>query len=108
MEYFIIAILLIIVVLLVVILARTKKTKDDSPIILGEEEVYKIRDSVRHDNEESFSRFQNSLDRDMTKVGYELKTMGERMDSRLSKSEETHTLCQRGHGRNKEGQRREA
>ena len=89
MEYFIIAILLIIVVLLVVILARTKKTKDDSPIILGEEEVYKIRDSVRHDNEESFSRFQNSLDRDMTKVGYELKTMGERMDSRLSKSEES-------------------
>ena len=89
MEYFIIAILLIIVVLLVVILARTKKTKDDSPIILGEEEVYKIRDSVRHDNEESFSRFQNSFDRDMTKVGYELKTMGERMDSRLSKSEES-------------------
>ena len=59
---------------------RTKKTKDDSPIILGEEEVYKIRDCIRHDNEESFSRFQNSLDRDMTKVGYELKTMGERMD----------------------------
>ena len=89
MEYFIIAILLIIVVLLVVILARTKKTKDDSPIILGEEEVYKIRDCIRHDNEESFSRFQNSLDRDMTTVGYELKTMGERMDSRLSKSEES-------------------
>ena len=89
MEYFIIALLLIIVVLLVVVLARTKKTKDESPLVLGEEEVYKIRDSIRHDNEESFSRFQNSLDRDMSKVGYELKTMGDRIDSRLSKSEES-------------------
>ena len=88
MEYFTIALLLIIVVLLILILSKTRKEKDDSPLVLGEEEVYKIRDSIRHDNEESFSRFQSSLDRDMSKVGYELKTMGERIDSRLSKSED--------------------
>ena len=88
MEYFTIALLLIIVVLLILILSKTRKEKDDSPLVLGEEEVYKIRDSIRHDNEESFSRFQSSLDRDMSKVGYKLKTMGERIDSRLSKSED--------------------
>lgn len=88
MKYLTIALLLINLVLLAILLIRTKKSKDNSSDIISEEEVFKIRDSVRRDNEESFSRFQNSLDRDMTRVNLELKTMGERMDSRLSKNEE--------------------
>ena len=89
MKYLTIALLLINLVLLAILLIRTKKSKDNSSDIISEEEVFKIRDSVRRDNEESFSRFQNSLDRDMTRVNLELKTMGERMDSRLSKNEES-------------------
>ena len=89
MKYLTIALLLINLVLLAILLIRTKKSKDNSSAIISEEEVFKIRDSVRRDNEESFSRFQNSLDRDMTRVNLELKTMGERMDSRLSKNEES-------------------
>ena len=87
MEYFTLALLCLILVLLTVLLFRTKREKDDSSQKLGEEEVFKIRDSVRHDNEESFSRFQSSLDRDMSKVNFELKTMSERVDSRLTKNE---------------------
>ncbi len=87
MEYFTLALLCLILVLLVVLLFRTKREKEDSSQKLGEEEVFKIRDSVRHDNEESFSRFQSSLDRDMSKVNLELKTMSERVDSRLTKNE---------------------
>ena len=89
MKYLTIALLLINLVLLAILLIRTKKSKDNSSAIISEEEVFKIRDSVRRDNEGSFSRFQNSLDRDMTRVNLELKTMGERMDSRLSKNEES-------------------
>ena len=87
MEYFTLALFCLILVLLVVLLFRTKREKEDSSQKLGEEEVFKIRDSVRHDNEESFSRFQSSLDRDMSKVNLELKTMSERVDSRLTKNE---------------------
>ena len=85
MEYFIVALLFIVLVLLLLLLLRTNKPSQK----LGEEEIFRLRDGSRQDTQESFSRFQASLDRDMAKVNMEIKAIGERMDLRLSKNEES-------------------
>ena len=85
MEYFIVALLFIVLVLLLLLLLRTNKPSRK----LGEEEIFRLRDGIRQDTQESFSRFQASLDRDMAKVNMEIKAIGERMDLRLSKNEES-------------------
>ena len=64
MEYFIVALLFIVLVLLLLLLLRTNKPSQK----LGEEEIFRLRDGIRQDTQESFSRFQASLDRDMAKV----------------------------------------
>ena len=86
MEYFFAAVLLLVLFLLLLVLFRlpVKKSVDKIP----EEEITKIRDAIRRDNQESFSRFQYSLDRDMSRFDSELKEINLRLDSRLSKNEE--------------------
>lgn len=85
MEYVILCFLLLVIILLFVLMGKVSK-KDRS--VLSEDEVSRIRDSIRRDNEESFSRFQSSQDRDSLRLLEEVKGNGERMERKLERSEE--------------------
>ena len=87
MEYAIILLLAIVVLLLLIVMGKLSGLRKKSSTVLTEEEVTRIRDSIRRDNEESFLRFQSSLDRDMGRIEQNLKETGGRMDSSLARSE---------------------
>ena len=76
-------ILLLLMVVVVMLSVLSKKRRTEIP----EEEISRIRDSIRHDNEESFLRFQSSLDRDMDKVDLFLKETGGRIENALGRNE---------------------
>ena len=87
MEYVLAAmgavILLLLMVVVIMLSVLSKKRRTEIP----EEEISRIRDSIRHDNEESFLRFQSSLDRDMDKVDLFLKETGGRIENALGRNE---------------------
>ncbi|MGN1163299.1 MAG: DNA recombination protein RmuC [Candidatus Ornithospirochaeta sp.] len=87
MEYALILLLAIAIVLLLIVIGKLSRLQKKNGDVLPEEEVSRIRDTIRRDNEESFSRFQSSLDRDMARIDHSLKETGSRIDSSLARSE---------------------
>lgn len=87
MEYILIGLLVLIILLLLVILIKVSHRSQLSGI--EEADVLRIKEEVRQGNEESFDRFQHSLDRDMGHLVDQNKDLSSNVDLKLQRMNET-------------------
>ncbi|MBQ0070311.1 MAG: hypothetical protein KBS81_00400, partial [Spirochaetales bacterium] len=74
MEYIVLGALALIVLLLIVLIVLVSQRRTTSGSV-EETDILRIKEEVRQGNEESFDRFQRTLDRDMERFAEENKEL---------------------------------